>query len=171
MGGENQNTSRLSAAWSGSSPRGRGKPWSVARNGWVLGLIPAWAGKTELFEVGESPSRAHPRVGGENQPSRGGANHREGSSPRGRGKLVKAAAALDRSRLIPAWAGKTKHVTAPVTPTPAHPRVGGENEIEALLDPEQQGSSPRGRGKLTVEVLVAQPVRLIPAWAGKTSSL
>ena len=65
-GGENQNASRLSAAWSGSSPRGRGK---LRRPGWrcgARGLIPARAGKTPASRHQRASGRAHPRAGGEN---------------------------------------------------------------------------------------------------------
>ena len=52
----------------------------------------------------------------------------------------------------------------------AHPRVGGENEatVESWLGAE--GSSPRGRGKPEAARIVPSVVRLIPAWAGKTTS-
>ena len=51
----------------------------------------------------------------------------------------------------------------------AHPRSRGENSGLAASSATWNGSSPLTRGKLTVEVLVTKPVRLIPAHAGKTN--
>ena len=50
----------------------------------------------------------------------------------------------------------------------AHPRVGGENPegVQDVLT--NWGSSPRGRGKLSIGAGIAFALRLIPAWAGKT---
>ena len=51
----------------------------------------------------------------------------------------------------------------------AHPRVGGENDGSRLALRMIVGSSPRGRGKPVPIVVGVQQLRLIPAWAGKTS--
>ena len=50
----------------GSSPRGRGKPVKLLLRGARHGLIPAWAGKTRICDLGLVFHAAHPRVGGEN---------------------------------------------------------------------------------------------------------
>ena len=91
-----------------------------------------------------------------------------GSSPRGRGKRRSAILALLEPGLIPAWAGKTALAGSVSGGIEAHPRVGGENECAAKVDVRQSGSSPRGRGKLTLTNSAVLPDRLIPAWAGKT---
>ena len=70
---------------------------------------------------------AHPRVGGENADLMLAVTRSKGSSPRGRGKLVRHVQARVPVRLIPAWAGKTTALLAVIVPIPAHPRVGGEN--------------------------------------------
>ena len=91
-----------------------------------------------------------------------------GSSPRGRGKPLNFAGLDSSTRLIPAWAGKTKD-GAGVTSTPrAHPRVGGENSRLSGDDRLRRGSSPRGRGKLLQGRACVRRSGLIPAWAGKT---
>ena len=69
---------------------------------------------------------------------------------------------------IPAHAGKTHLVDAGLLQARAHPRSRGENEIEALLDPEQQGASPLTRGKRSSMMLHAPKSGRIPAHAGKT---
>ena len=95
----------------------------------VLGLIPAWAGKTGVVAVMVTAGRAHPRVGGENEDDLVHGNDVAGSSPRGRGKRRGGPPGRNKGGLIPAWAGKT--ATCPYSESRgwAHPRVGGENAI------------------------------------------
>ena len=93
-----------------------------------------------------------------------------GSSPRGRGKHVAEYGVAARVRLIPAWAGKTGLNAWSGAGVWAHPRVGGENSKKTAGGMGNRGSSPRGRGKLGLRDREARSVRLIPAWAGKTSS-
>ena len=52
--------------------------------------------------------------------------------------------------------------------SPAHPRVGGENDWTDPKAPLMPGSSPRGRGKQPLDLMRYLIRRLIPAWAGKT---
>ena len=108
VGGENLNAVAGGNKETGSSPRGRGKPWSCRSRS-------------------ASPS-AHPRVGGENSvdsiPHAAG----EGSSPRGRGKHPLGVAFRTHDGLIPAWAGKTLEDASDLIRHRAHPRVGGENQ-------------------------------------------
>ena len=73
-------------------------------------------------------------------------------------------------RLIPAWAGKTLVERDGRVCWGAHPRVGGENGGYLVWLSWDQGSSPRGRGKLTGVPRDPTRFRLIPAWAGKTTS-
>ena len=49
--------------------------------------------------------------------------------------------------LIPACAGKTRHVKEPLKDPRAHPRVCGENRVKAREFSIVEGSSPRVRGK------------------------
>ena len=51
---------------------------------------------------------------------------------------------------------------------PAHPRAGGENRYKEWFALVPGGSSPRGRGKLSLVCLSGVRLRLIPARAGKT---
>ena len=151
MGGENFRSARFQLGREGSSPRGRGKRHPVRHRRARKRLIPAWAGKTHLRYSLRTGYRAHPRVGGENWPTRGAGSSACGSSPRGRGKREEAHLTHGRVRLIPAWAGKTESRARWARLTAAHPRVGGENYISLRLN------GHRGW--------------LIPAWAGKTRIL
>ena len=168
VGGEN-GVVVLAWAWrGGSSPRGRGKQASYGPRHALTRLIPAWAGKTSVRCGSSPPTRAHPRVGGENHAANpetpcGGAHPRvggenalcdlpgsddAGSSPRGRGKRQVPDLRAPNGRLIPAWAGKTQTRPHRAGRGPAHPRVGGENVVRRFCLILHCGSSPRGRGKL-----------------------
>ena len=71
----------------GSSPRVRGKHRDFRRCSDAERLIPACAGKTELWERANIRSGAHPRVCGENARQTRDFAAQWGSSPRVRGKL------------------------------------------------------------------------------------
>ena len=91
-----------------------------------------------------------------------------GSSPRGRGKRPVHIDGRVAGGLIPAWAGKTRSTSSTQLGSAAHPRVGGENLRHPVHQLPGQGSSPRGRGKLSNYEGHRMGTRLIPAWAGKT---
>ena len=112
VGGENQTRWFVSPSPLGSSPRGRGKRGETLAGAGLIGLIPAWAGKTRPRREGSSGPRAHPRVGGENAARVEARSGSAGSSPRGRGKLTSPFTHSLRTGLIPAWAGKTYPVDA-----------------------------------------------------------
>ena len=114
---------------------------------------------------------AHPRAGGENCPARRCDRVRHGSSPRGRGKRRGLGRRGLAFRLIPARAGKTKGKAIVSFDAGAHPRAGGENCRAWNLVGLAVGSSPRGRGKPAVFCDAHGRPGLIPARAGKTTSL
>ena len=114
-------------------------------------LIPAHAGKTWESAPTTPRARAHPRSRGEN----------------GRAQQLIG----DSQRLIPAHAGKTNGYERSATHPRAHPRSRGENSYRYVVVPSNTGSSPLTRGKLSGKLRVVDASRLIPAHAGKTSSL
>ena len=132
MGGENVSDMLGSVRKYGSSPRGRGKQLNYTQGRGLHRLIPAWAGKTINIQQHATPGKAHPRVGGENIPSRLWEVNVTGSSPRGRGKLFITHNTLQWIRLIPAWAGKTHEHGVDLSVWWAHPRVGGENTVKGI---------------------------------------
>ena len=89
-----------------------------------------------------------------------------GSSPRGRGTLVRRGDDLRRVRFIPAWAGNAPHPSRPPRPPAVHPRVGGERAFAEEAERLYDGSSPRGRGTPQTERVAQHRLRFIPAWAG-----
>ena len=118
-----------------------------------------------------SSQAAHPRAGGENRGLIEALGEAQGSSPRGRGKLGVLITTSAGGGLIPARAGKTASPSPSSTARAAHPRAGGENATAAASGDLPDGSSPRGRGKLGARRRRDGHDRLIPARAGKTTSL
>ena len=125
--GENRSIAAKMSSVGGSSPRVRGKPRERGNVAARRGLIPACAGKTCGSFSAARPSRAHPRVCGENAFSENALTDGGGSSPRVRGKRVACGTARGRGGLIPACAGKTPSNTVIALQRAAHPRVCGEN--------------------------------------------
>ena len=155
----------------GSSPLTRGKPLLAPHAAAHTGLIPAHAGKTYLSPTPDANATAHPRSRGEN-----GANNFlrsivQGSSPLTRGKQVPAVGLPQMPGLIPAHAGKTCSTRHTSPHEGAHPRSRGENLFDKTHVTSRRGSSPLTRGKLGHPAHAHRPPGLIPAHAGKTSSL
>ena len=155
---------------SGSSPRVRGKHPPSCHGLQKCGLIPACAGKTAAQMVQAIKSGAHPRVCGENSSTQRMSKLSAGSSPRVRGKRNTIRELHATPGLIPACAGKTAKTAARLSKLRAHPRVCGENLLDADRKIREEGSSPRVRGKLVGVEYAVNRNRLIPACAGKTSS-
>ena len=154
-----------------SSPLTRGKRRRFREWPGRTRLIPAHAGKTRQCPPWFPDRTAHPRSRGENSLRFFARVTRAGSSPLTRGKRVRPHQRGCARGLIPAHAGKTGGECGHHLVAPAHPRSRGENVVRENLCRNPSGSSPLTRGK---------PVRvghaywwsgLIPAHAGKTSSL
>ena len=133
------------------------------------GLIPACAGKTDDTESWPIIERAHPRVCGENARFARAVDIPPGSSPRVRGKPQPAVNQRWRGGLIPACAGKTMFSQNEFRLKRAHPRVCGENDLDAGKSHVSMGSSPRVRGKRRRSTRKQLNWGLIPACAGKTA--
>ena len=134
-------------------------------------LIPAHAGKTwpDMSEAELSP--AHPRSRGENEWVQNSHRPFAGSSPLTRGKRHMFRVSSARRRLIPAHAGKTDLSAQRAALDEAHPRSRGENVPLLASLPRFSGSSPLTRGKQRPGKRPSVTWRLIPAHAGKTTSL
>ena len=85
-----------------------------------------------------------------------------------RGKRPVPASEQQDQRIIPASAGQTGHTVHPFGATTDHPRECGANPRFDRRQASKQGSSPRVRGKLTIQKKPAYPRRIIPASAGQT---
>ena len=165
--GENGYSGEGSEQFSGSSPLTRGKcSYGEAGSTWD-GLIPAHAGKMSGSSPPPGCRRAHPRSRGENIAPCFHVSHDAGSSPLTRGKLCVQRRAETFLGLIPAHAGKMKHITYLKRLTRAHPRSRGENTTLGPNCCPVSGSSPLTRGKLCVQRRAETFLGLIPAHAGK----
>ena len=112
----------------------------------------------------------HPRACGANSPVRVDSAVSAGSSPRVRGKRLKAIALALIGRIIPARAGQTRGSRVSRVLCSDHPRACGANSSRSLFRSFELGSSPRVRGK-PCRCSVRWPVgRIIPARAGQTST-
>ena len=168
MCGENAFNAASILRAAGSSPRVRGKHPEVSKIDKGPRLIPACAGKTPRKAPAPPSTPAHPRVCGENLIDQANRVGPAGSSPRVRGKLTAVVACLILRGLIPACAGKTWDRWPTSVPTPAHPRVCGENPSTVFFNCCPLGSSPRVRGKRERLPILLDGRGLIPACAGKT---
>ena len=94
-------------AVSGSSPRMRGALFKPDKPVGRYGVIPAYAGSTDLVVLYPIISKGHPRVCGEHNalPYRDGRGG--GSSPRMRGAPAERVEHQLRDGVIPAYAGST----------------------------------------------------------------
>ena len=146
----------------------RGKP--VLRPVGVLlhRITPARAGKTALSLLLPTPLSDHPRACGENCDDCSMTVFTRGSPPRVRGKPPSSPRGTARCRITPARAGKTGGRPARNGEPPDHPRACGENGKTGRKSGWTKGSPPRVRGKLAGREIVAAPVGITPARAGKT---
>ncbi|OSM00323.1 hypothetical protein MAIT1_00816 [Magnetofaba australis IT-1] len=154
---------------SGRSTRGRGKLGGRAVLPTGGGSIPAWAGETGPFEVAGDAPAVDPRVGGGNCSMFGEREQIKGRSPRGRGKRSPRAPRRSRPGSIPAWAGETLVTLLKKLQGEVDPRVGGGNSTALAVVPDDDGRSPRGRGKHNLGGAGGLAQRSIPAWAGETA--
>ena len=91
----------------GSSPHARGALSHDAEGFPTTGIIPACAGSTLWRRAKSRPTRDHPRMRGEHDPSEAQVVRLIGSSPHARGAPRHAARKVLDEGIIPACAGST----------------------------------------------------------------
>ena len=131
-------------------------------------IIPAHAGQTPCPKAGVLQWTDHPRACGANFKTWVKQTENHGSSPRMRGKRVRARVSATRARIIPAHAGQTHRMQRGFMAGPDHPRACGANVHTAYQLRFPAGSSPRMRGKRLHDRCHRQRGRIIPAHAGQT---
>ena len=131
---------------SGSSPRTRGTGVKQMPNPREERFIPAHAGNRMPPLAGRPLTTVHPRARGEQLQVHHSRVWDAGSSPRTRGTVNLAIAALKAARFIPAHAGNRTRESWPVWSRTVHPRARGEQEHGAFTAKRSHGSSPRTRG-------------------------
>ena len=106
VGGEKTGSTEPERLRQGSPPRGRGKDHLPFPRRQVIGITPAWAGKSSGSKIFRTLPWDHPRVGGEKKVVVVILQNPLGSPPRGRGKVAVEAAHHGVAGITPAWAGK-----------------------------------------------------------------
>ena len=109
----------------------------------------------------------NPRMGGEKFYRKDVRNAHLGSPPHGRGKVSFSPLRRRRSRITPAWAGKSATSERKNAPNKDHPRMGGEKSRPVRASRPFSGSPPHGRGKDSVMDGLQRVHGITPAWAGK----
>ena len=154
----------------GSSPLTRGAPGQTTTACAQERLIPAYAGSTQAGLRTGSPPRAHPRLRGEHGTCWTALTRFTGSSPLTRGAPPVEHRHGVRRGLIPAYAGSTSSRVAGRAECWAHPRLRGEHKDWLEWITREAGSSPLTRGALPRVRSGSWSTRLIPAYAGSTTS-
>ena len=147
VGGEKQTLPPAAGRPLGSPPHGRGKVRLAPLIQLLVGITPAWAGKSMTAPGRSSRTGDHPRVGGEKNNHIIDNQYGKGSPPRRRGKGGKSFTGNMFTGITPAWAGKRGRFAERKAPSWDHPRMGGEKKTATTAPHGSTGSPPRGRGK------------------------
>ncbi len=154
----------------GSSPHMRGTRCGRETCRSRPGIIPAYAGNTSRRTWTSCMTRDHPRICGEHLVSALALNGNAGSSPHMRGTQETPNEQRNTTRIIPAYAGNTCIVFWCVLYCRDHPRICGEHIAGLFFICQSPGSSPHMRGTLIFRRRLVTNHRIIPAYAGNTSS-
>ena len=154
----------------GSSPHTRGARAEPPQNVVSRRIIPAYAGSTACGPTWRGRRPDHPRIRGEHEVQVSLLQCGAGSSPHTRGALVRVANANYDRRIIPAYAGSTQRHRGRFPLRPDHPRIRGEHAISSGAADHHDGSSPHTRGARRCARCARWRGRIIPAYAGSTST-
>ena len=157
----------MSLSW-GSPPPTRGKQSKKGTDCHMLGITPAYAGKTIDSTDLNVIVKDHPRLRGENHSGSPRYERAKGSPPPTRGKPFRAGALLNSIRITPAYAGKTLGLERIEFNLKDHPRLRGENPEYDSYRVGLRGSPPPTRGKHVGFSIKSFDERITPAYAGKT---
>ena len=147
-----------------SCTRGRATRVDVASG--ISQYISAHAGNSKSPCLGSSVPSVHPRIRGEQDPTRRRRSTSSGSSPHPRGTVLEMVVEKLDARFIPASAGNRMVRGFNCLVNPVHPRIRGEQEKITGKYQYGSGSSPHPRGTVHPERTGLRPERFIPASAG-----
>ena len=134
-----------------------------------MGITPAYAGKSQSCPVRGWPHWDHPRICGEKMPTRRVKPSYTGSPPHMRGKVAIPIFQARKTRITPAYAGKSCIGHASLIAVRDHPRICGEKESKQGRHQAVMGSPPHMRGKGKVLDARQRTGGITPAYAGKRS--
>ena len=132
----------------GSSPHTRGARVEHGAGLRWWRIIPAYAGSTAVSIISAISVGDHPRIRGEHGLLGHAHLSAQGSSPHTRGAHIDLPRSGQAVRIIPAYAGSTRHGLDPDKFEPDHPRIRGEHCGRVLCGEGGEGSSPHTRGAL-----------------------
>ncbi len=159
----------LKAVKMGSPPRMRGAQCYLKCLFTLIGITPAYAGRTILWSGLGINHRDHPRVCGAHWDSSLESCLIGGSPPRMRGALCPGNVIDDNMGITPAYAGRTWTTTSRAIHRRDHPRVCGAHSSCFCVSFVPLGSPPRMRGAPYPPHAVAVREGITPAYAGRTS--
>jgi len=152
----------------GSSPHTRGAPQKHHLPFPHRGIIPAYAGSTDVGNGRGIAVEDHPRIRGEHQLRVFPQNPALGSSPHTRGALFTRSRPVMSFGIIPAYAGSTTLLGSAEEASRDHPRIRGEHFGGDRSGVALKGSSPHTRGAPPVRPAERLVRGIIPAYAGST---
>ena len=153
----------------GSPPRMRGKGVVPCIQRRLIGITPAYAGKSIAVRSFYRFPRDHPRVCGEKYRQNRLCLCSWGSPPRMRGKDSQGCKGGKPAGITPAYAGKSNPDYAHTAQAGDHPRVCGEKANPLPANQRAAGSPPRMRGKAIIISPFSVSDGITPAYAGKSS--
>ena len=146
----------------------RGKAARTFINNNIIGITPAYAGKSVRCTVSCKCSRDHPRLCGEKLKTAVKDGVYTGSPPPMRGKVWVSVSFGFTTRITPAYAGKSWVSFGGSGGAWDHPRLCGEKLAEKARVRLEEGSPPPMRGKDVFRGIDENNFRITPAYAGKS---
>ena len=146
----------------------RGKVWENIKSVFTGRITPAYAGKSGNFHLMRAKPQDHPRLCGEKATHGTGFLRALGSPPPMRGKACCVMPAFSRSRITPAYAGKSAQIEQAKFVLQDHPRLCGEKKSFRGKLQSRIGSPPPMRGKVKATPPHRNEPRITPAYAGKS---
>ena len=149
----------------------RGKVQEYVQQSTGLRITPAYAGKRISGMNSAIVNKDHPRLCGEKTNIYHFRIYRAGSPPPMRGKECFEQLYKNLTRITPAYAGKSSINFGIICSRRDHPRLCGEKGQCLTLPCRLLGSPPPMRGKGGTARYDGLPVRITPAYAGKSLRL
>ena len=146
----------------------RGKVSALPGRAYGLRITPAYAGKSQFCGLDKNRFWDHPRVCGEKPREARNICLDRGSPPRMRGKDSVVDGLQCVHGITPAYAGKRVRMIFDLYTVGDHPRICGEKFPNIHVPVCRSGSSPHMRGKDCGVADMVLPVRITPAYAGKS---
>ena len=168
--GEKNFINRMKRRLSGSPPPMRGKDATIKFRVPILGITPAYAGKSFLHPRRRHTQKDHPRLCGEKPSASQSRTRSRGSPPPMRGKEDCVYNHVCDEGITPAYAGKSHGTASRCGSRQDHPRLCGEKNKHHTAAVGIAGSPPPMRGKGCNYIIRLFAYGITPAYAGKSAS-